>query len=108
MKGKKFIRNTNVDEVSQANLCKEVDPKEITLKQLKPREIAKGRILWLKNFYHPHRVTGIMFCVEDKEGTCALLSLYNQLDFSVSDEQIREEFPIDCEFGIKNPYLKIT
>jgi hypothetical protein len=43
--------------------------------------------------------------VEDKDGTCIMLSLYNQeKDF----ESAQKTFPTGIEIGIKNPYIQIS
>ena len=53
--------------------------KEITIKDLKPSEVSKNSIIWLKTIVEPVVTSSLGVLVEDKNGECFQLALYNQV-----------------------------
>lgn len=71
---------TNVDQVSQANHCskEESQLKQVTIKDLKPKQVAKDSILWVDVISDPVLNVGLSLVVQDKNGDCIQLAMYNQ------------------------------
>ena len=75
------MKQTTGDKVSQANICSKDESKltEITIKDLKPSEVSKNSIIWLKTIVEPVVTSSLGVLVEDKNGECFQLALYNQV-----------------------------
>lgn len=44
---------------------------------------------------------------EDKSGDCIIISAYNQVDSSLTFNQLQKVFPKEITIGIKNPYMRL-
>ena len=82
--------------------------KEVTVKDLIVGEVGKDTIMWVKTIVDPLLINSLTIIVEDKNKEAMSLGLYNQISKDASHEELFKMFPNGTEFGIKQPYLKLS
>ena len=82
--------------------------KEIFIKDLKPKEVSKNSIIWLKTIVEPLIQNALSVIVEDKKGEVIQLAIYNQVPVETKYWDLKKQFPVGMMIGIKQPYLRLN
>ena len=79
--------------------------KQTTLQEVaqKVNHIHDDKILYLKTIYDAHRVVATSMLVEDDNGDCLMLSLYNYVGIN---EDPTDVFPVGTYLAVMAPYMK--
>lgn len=109
-----WFTNTHVDvrgalapNTSPPGRLRRVQLKELALTSF--GQPARGCALHLTNLCPPVQLSAVHLAVEDEEGTCVCLSLYNCTGPNhLACEQLLRLYPVGAQLIIKDPYLKIA
>jgi hypothetical protein len=79
--------------------------KEVCLKDLKPGQSHPGCIIWLQCLTGALKSAGVEMVVKDSTGATIMISLFNSIPLSITQENLHNFFWEGLTFGIKNPYM---
>ena len=79
----------------------------MTISDCKAGKIQDGTIIWLKTITDSMQRSAVTTVGEDKSGDCIIISAYNQVDSSLTFNQLQKVFPKEITIGIKNPYMRL-
>ena len=76
----------------------------ISISDLRLETHHRGKVIFVRTFGHPQRISAIQNAVEDTDGNVDRLAVYNEAEELTANQIL----PIDNVFAVKEPFYKTT